>query len=73
MIPEQLRDALGSKAGVEVILELKDNQIVINKPKIEGSYTEYFTSTQAKKLKKTVNIKDIIEDEVTQRHAVHRL
>lgn len=70
VIPKQLRDAMGLKPGVEVILELRGDEIVISKPKIEGSYTEYYTTTQAPKLKKLVNIKKLIDQEVTLRHAV---
>jgi len=32
---------MGLKPGVEVILELLGDEIIISKPKIEGSYTEY--------------------------------
>ncbi len=71
VIPKQMRDALGLKPGVEVILETRGTEIVISKPKIEGSYTEYFTATHASKLKKTVAIKEIITQEVAQRHAIH--
>ena len=71
VIPKQLRDAMGLKPGVEIILETRGDEIIISKPKIEGSYTEYYTSTQAPKLKKVVNLKEIISEEVAQRHAVH--
>jgi len=71
VIPRQLRDAMGLKPGVEVILEIRGDEIVISKPKVEGSYTEYYTTTQAPKLKKVVNLKQIINDEVAQRHAIH--
>ena len=70
VIPKQLRDAMGLKPGVEVILELRGDEIVISKPKIEGSYTEYYTTTQAPKLKKLVNIKELINQEATQRNAI---
>jgi AbrB family looped-hinge helix DNA binding protein len=70
VIPKQLRDAIGLKPGVEVILELRGDEIVISKPKIEGSYTEYYTTTQSPKLKKLVNIKEIIDQEVALRHAI---
>jgi AbrB family looped-hinge helix DNA binding protein len=70
VIPKQLRDAIGLKPGVEVILELRGDEIVISKPKIEGSYTEYYTTTQVPKLKKVVNIKEIMDQEVAQRHAI---
>lgn len=65
-----MRDALGIKPGVDVTLEIKDGEIVISKPRIEGSYTEYYTTTQSPKLKKPVNIKEIITEEVCQRHAL---
>ncbi len=70
VIPKQLRDALGLKPGVEVVLELRDQEIVITKPKIEGNYTEYFISTSAPKLKKPINIKKIIEEEASNRHGI---
>lgn len=65
-----MRDALGIKPGADVTLEIKDCEIVISKPRIEGSYTEYYTTTQSPKLKKPVNIKEIITEEVCQRHAL---
>jgi len=71
VIPKQLRDAMGLKPGVEVILEIRGDEIVISKPKVEGSYTEYYTTTQAPKLKKVVNLKEIINDEVAQKYAIH--
>ena len=70
VIPKQLRDAMGLKPGVEVILEIRGDEIIISKPKIEGNYTEHYTSTYAPKLKKPINIKQTIEEEVAQRHAV---
>jgi AbrB family looped-hinge helix DNA binding protein len=70
VIPKQLRDALGLKPGVEVILEIRGDEIIISKPKIEGSYTEYYASTNAPKLKNAVNIKEIINGEEAQRHAI---
>jgi AbrB family looped-hinge helix DNA binding protein len=71
VIPKRIRNALGLKPGVDVTIELRGDEIVISKPKIEGSYTEYYTSTQSAKLKEPVDIKKIITEEVTQRHALH--
>jgi AbrB family looped-hinge helix DNA binding protein len=70
VIPKQMRDALGLKPGVEVILEVRGDEIVISKPKIEGSYTEYYAATQGSKLKKAVDIKEIVAEEVERRHAL---
>ena len=71
VIPKRMRNALGLKPGVDVTLELRGDEIVISKPKIEGSYTEYYTSTQSAKLNESVDIKKIITEEVTLRYALH--
>ena len=70
VIPKRMRDAIGIKSGVDINLELRDDEIVISKPKIEGNYTEYYCSTRSPKLEKTINIKEIITDEVCGRHAL---
>ncbi len=67
VIPKQMRDALGLKPGVEITLELRDKEIVIKKPEVKGSYTEYFISTSSPKLKKEVNLKELFEEEVEER------
>jgi AbrB family looped-hinge helix DNA binding protein len=71
VIPKRMRDALGLKPGVDVTLEIRGEEIVISRPKIEGSYTEYFTATYSPKLRKLIVIKEIITEEVGQRHALH--
>jgi AbrB family looped-hinge helix DNA binding protein len=70
LIPKPMREAIGIKPGVDVIVELRDNEIVISKPKVEGNYTEYYTSTSSQKLKKPVNIKKVILKEAANRHAL---
>jgi len=70
VIPKRMRDSIGIKPGVDVTLEVRENEIVISKPKIEGNYTEYYSSTSAPKLKKPINTKEIITAEVGQRHAL---
>ena len=71
VIPKRMRDALGLKPGVEVNLELRDHEIIIKKPQVQGSYTEYFVTTSSPKLKKRVNLKELITDEVKERHGLH--
>jgi len=70
VIPKRMREAIGIKPGVDVTLEIREDEIVISKPKIEGNYTEYYSSTRAPKLKKTINIKKIMTQEVCNRHAL---
>ena len=60
VIPKRMRDAMGLKPGVEITLEMRDQEIVIRKPQIKGSYTEYFVTTSAPKLKKPIDIKKMI-------------
>lgn len=71
VIPKRMRDTLGLKPGVEVILEMRDQEIVIKKPQVRGSYTEYFITTSAPKLKKPIDIKQVIAQEVEERNALH--
>ena len=71
VIPKRMRETLGLKPGVEVIFELRNNEIVIKKPQVRGSYAEYFMTTSAPKLKKRVNIKEVIEGEVDERIGIH--
>ena len=43
--------------------------MVITKPRIGGSYTEYYISTRSPKLKKLVDIKEIILQEAAEKLA----
>jgi AbrB family looped-hinge helix DNA binding protein len=70
VIPKRMREALGLKPGVEVTLELRDQEIVIRKPQVIGSYADYFASTSCPKLKKKVNIKDLITQEVEEKYGL---
>jgi len=70
LIPKPMREAIGIKPGVDVVVELRDNEIVISKPKVEGNYTEYYTSTSSQKLQKHINVKNLILKEASNRHAV---
>jgi len=70
VIPKSMREALGLKPGVEVTLELRDQEIVIKKPIVNGSYTEYFMTTSSPKLKKRIDIKELLNQEVEERNVV---
>ena len=71
VIPKRMREALGLKPGVEVTLELRDEEIVIKKPQVKGNYADYFATTSSPKLKKKINIKDLIAEEVEERYGLH--
>ncbi|MCJ7559325.1 hypothetical protein MUO79_01740 [Candidatus Bathyarchaeota archaeon] len=50
---------MGLKPGVDVTIEIRGEEIVISKPRVEGSYTEYYTSTHSPKLKESIDVKKI--------------
>lgn len=45
-------------------------EAVMMKPKVRGSYTEYYISTSSPKLKEAVDVKRIILEEVAERHGL---
>jgi hypothetical protein len=55
---------------VEVNIELKGEEVIITRPKIEGSYTAYYTQTSSPKLRKSIDIKKVILEEDTERLGV---
>ena len=71
VIPKQMRDALGLKPGVEITLEMRGQAIVIKKRQFRGGYTEHFITTSSPKLKKRINIKKLLNQEIEERNALH--
>jgi len=71
LIPKPIRDALGLEPGGEVVVDVRDGEVVLSKPKIEGNYTEYYVSTRSPKLKKVADIKKVIMEEVAQRYGLY--
>ncbi len=67
LIPNTIREALGLRPGVEVNIELKGDEIVITRPKIEGSYTKFYLQTRTQKLTAPIDVKKIILEEDNER------
>jgi len=67
VIPKRMREALGLKPGVEVVFELREKEVVLKKPEVSGSYANYYMTTSAPKLKKWVNLRELLEDEANER------
>jgi AbrB family looped-hinge helix DNA binding protein len=70
LIPKPMREAIGIKPGVDVVIELRDDEIVITKPKVGGNYTEYYITASSPKLKSVINVKKLILEEASNRHAL---
>ena len=71
LIPKHIRDALGLHPGVEVIIEVRGEEVVLTKPKIEGNYTEYYISTRSPKLSEEIDVKKMLWKEAAERHGIH--
>lgn len=72
VIPEKIRRTLGMKPGSTVRFEARDGEVII-KPEISPEeYVEYFSKTFAKKLRRQIDVKKLIEEEVAERVALSR-
>jgi AbrB family looped-hinge helix DNA binding protein len=69
VIPKDMRDKAGFRAGAEVVIEMgNDDTVVIKRPSPpDKSYVDYYIASYTKKLKRKVNIKRIIEEEDVER------
>lgn len=64
VIPKEIRDKLGIKEFTEVLVDLRGDRVVISKSGPRSvSYTDFFTSTYARKLPRKVDIKKVMEEE----------
>jgi len=75
VIPKEIREKLGLRSGVEVIVELRGKEVVIRKAEpYEDSrdFIKYYVMTFAKKLDKPIDLKKIIEGEVEERYGIPR-
>ena len=64
VIPKDIRDKLGIKEFSEVLVDVRDGEVVIRQTApLSVSYADFFTSTYAKKLKQKVDIKRILDEE----------
>ncbi len=67
VIPDSMRRALGIKPGSKVVFEIRDEEIVIRPDLKPNEFVENYTKTYAKKLKKEVDVKKALEEEVAER------
>ena len=73
VIPKEIRDKAGIRAGSEVLVEMRGNGDVVIKRSSPptNSYVDYYIASYSKKLKRGVNIKKIIEEEAIERTRIH--
>ena len=72
VIPKEIREKAGIRAGSEVVVELRgDDEVVIKRSSPPTkSYVDYYIASYSRKLKRPVDIKKIIEEEDIERTGV---
>lgn len=64
VIPKAIRDKLSIKEYSEVLIDLRGKEVIISRlAPISVSFTDFFISTYAKKLKRKVDHKRVLDDE----------
>lgn len=66
VIPKEIRDRTGLRVGSEVFFEARgDDEVVIKRSSPPTkSYVEYYIESHSKKLKRPINVKKLIEEEI---------
>lgn len=73
IIPKEFRDKIGIKEYSEVIVDVVDDSVIINKIKPESvSYVDYYCATYSKKLTQSVDIKKITEEQKEKSQSIIR-
>lgn len=67
VIPDSMRRALGIKPGSKIVFEIRGDELIIRSDLKPAEFIENYTRTYAKKLRKEVDVKKVIEEEVAER------
>lgn len=72
VIPKDLREHLGLKAGSRVVFEVRGDIVILKSDTDPSEWVERFVSVVKKKLREEVDIERVVEEEVLEELAVHR-
>lgn len=72
VIPKDLRNYLGLKEGGEVEFAIEDGKVLLRSALPPEEAVEAYVTVVKKKLKHHINIKKLVEEEVSDRVALHR-
>jgi AbrB family looped-hinge helix DNA binding protein len=68
VIPKEIRDRAGIRAGSEVVIEMKGDEVLIKRPSPPAkNYVDYYIASYSKKLKRKIDVKKILEEEDLER------
>ena len=71
VIPKVIREYLGIEPGAEVILEVKEEGLLIKPSKDPEEFIEEFCSQVKEKLPERVDLERMLEEEVEERFALY--
>ncbi len=67
VIPKIVREALGIQPGDEIVMEVREKELLM-KPELDPEkFVDDFCSTGKKKLARKIDLKKILEEEVEER------
>lgn len=72
VIPKDVRDSLGIKNGSSIILEVKEDSVVIKPEKPAEQAVKDYTSVVKRKLAQEINLKKILQEEIEERVVLPR-
>jgi len=71
VIPKVVRESAGIKLGDEIVMEVREKEVVIKPGMDPVGFVESFCSVTGNKLTKKVDLERLLEQEVEERFALH--
>jgi len=70
VIPKVIREYAGIRAGDEVVMEVREGEVIIRSGVDPKEFVESFCSVPGKKLTKKIDLEGLLEQEVEERFAL---
>ncbi|MCX8183372.1 MAG: AbrB/MazE/SpoVT family DNA-binding domain-containing protein [Crenarchaeota archaeon] len=71
VIPKIVREALGIQPGDEIIMEVREKELLVKPEMDPEKFVEEFCSTGRKKLTRKIDLRRIMEEEAEDRLVLH--
>ena len=71
VIPKDIREYVGLMPGDEVVMEVREKEVVIRSGVDPREFVESFCSVVGKKLTKKIDLEGLLEREAEERFALH--
>ncbi|MGQ9552139.1 MAG: AbrB/MazE/SpoVT family DNA-binding domain-containing protein [Candidatus Bathycorpusculaceae bacterium] len=71
VIPKVVREYAGIKPGDEIVMEVKEKEVIISAEVDPEKFVESFCSATKRKLVEKIDLERLLEQEVEERFAVH--